>query len=105
MGRGARCDPGKPRARLVVRSSGRLAQLGERRVRNAEVVGSTPICSTNPLVRVPRVFGTSGVVRSILGVAVRALARLAVIELEPSDAARVIGGTISDIPQMGTPQL
>ena len=26
---------------------GAVAQLGERRVRNAEVVGSTPICSTN----------------------------------------------------------
>ena len=25
---------------------GAVAQLGERRVRNAEVVGSTPICST-----------------------------------------------------------
>ena len=28
-------------------SRGAVAQLGERRVRNAEVVGSTPICSTN----------------------------------------------------------
>ena len=27
---------------------GRLAQLGERRVRNAEVVGSSPISSTIP---------------------------------------------------------
>ena len=37
---------------------GAVAQLGERRVRNAEVVGSTPICSTtisqSPLRAVPR---------------------------------------------------
>ena len=32
---------------------GAVAQLGERRVRNAEVVGSTPICSTNPNKKLP----------------------------------------------------
>ena len=34
--------------------SGAVAQLGERSVRNAEVVGSTPIGSTNPVcIRTP----------------------------------------------------
>ena len=38
------------------RRSGRLAQLGERRVRNAEAEGSNPLPSTKPLnyVAIPR---------------------------------------------------
>ena len=36
-------------ARLIIKRQGALAQLGERCVRNAEVRGSSPLCSTIPL--------------------------------------------------------
>ena len=41
-----RCERGNSRVRLMVRLSGRLAQLGERRVRNAEVGSSSLLPST-----------------------------------------------------------
>ena len=47
---------------VVVRLFGRVAQLGERRTRTAEAVGSTPISSTNIKLSIPPFF-----LRSILG--------------------------------------
>jgi hypothetical protein len=43
---------------LISRLSGRLAQLGEHGVRNAGVVGSNPMPSTNPIPLTPFDFRT-----------------------------------------------
>src|SRR6185503_15959810 len=43
---GKRTWHGAKRPAMIVRTTGAVAQLGERRVRNAEVVSSILICST-----------------------------------------------------------